>query len=196
MSDPCNPTYWSLPGSSVHGISSGKNTGIGCHFLLQWTLQTQGLNLRLLHCRLILYCWATELPQESATSHLYTKEVKVGPWTDIGTLIFTPALITIAKRRLLFSHSVVSDSLQPHGLQHARLPVQHHLLELTQTHVHRVGDAIQPSHPLLSPSPPALNLSQHQGLFQWVGSSHLVVKVLELQLHHQSFQWIFRIDFL
>ena len=73
-------------------------------------------------------------------------------------------------------------------------PVLHYLLEFAQTHVHWVGDAIQPSHPLLSPSPPALNLSQHQGIFQWVGSSHQVVKVLELQL--QSFPWIFRIDFL
>ena len=53
-----------------------------------------------------------------------------------------------------------------------------------------------PSHPLLPPSPPALNLSQHQGLFQWVGRSHQVVKVLELQLQHQSFQWIIRVDFL
>ena len=59
-------------------------------------------------------------------------------------------------------------------------PVHHHLPEPTQTHVHRVGDAIQPSHPLLSPSPPALNLSQHQGLFQWVSSSHQVAKVLKL----------------
>ena len=62
-----------------------------------------------------------------------------------------------------------------------------YLLEFTQTHVHWVSDAIQPSHPLLSPSPPTLNLSQHQGLFQWVGSSHLVAKVVELQLQHQSF---------
>ena len=57
----------------------------------------------------------------------------------------------------------------------------------TQTHVHRVDDAIQPSHPLSSPSPPALNLSQHQGLFKWVISSHQVAKVLEFQLQHQSF---------
>ena len=56
--------------------------------------------------------------------------------------------------------------------------------------MHWVGDAIQPSHPLSSPSPLALNVSQHQGLFTWVGSSHQVTKVLELQLHHQSFQWI------
>ena len=69
------------------------------------------------------------------------------------------------------------------------LPVHHKLLELTQTHVHRVGDAIQPSHPLLSPSPPAPSSSQDQGLFQWVNSSHEVAKVLEFQLQYQSFQW-------
>jgi len=75
-------------------------------------------------------------------------------------------------------------------------PVHHQISELAQTHVHWVGDAIQPSHPLSSPSPPALNLSHHQGLFQWVSSSHQVAKVLELQLQHQSFQWIFRTDLL
>ena len=67
------------------------------------------------------------------------------------------------------------------------LPVLHYFLKFAQTHVHWVGDAIQPSHPLSLTSPPALNLSQHQGLFQWVGSSHQVAKVLELQLQHQSF---------
>ena len=66
-------------------------------------------------------------------------------------------------------------------------PVLHYIQELAQTHVHRVGDAIQPSHPLSSPSPPAFSLSQHQGLFQRVSSSHQVAKVLELQLQHQSF---------
>ena len=73
------------------------------------------------------------------------------------------------------------------------LPAYYQHLELTLTHVHRVGDAIWPSHPLSSPSPPAFNLSQHQGLFQWVSSSHQVAKVLEFQ--HQSVQWIFRTDF-
>ena len=66
-------------------------------------------------------------------------------------------------------------------------PVHHQLLELAQTHVHRVNDAIQPSHPLSFPSPPAFILSHHQGLFQWVSSSHQVAKVLEFQLQHQSF---------
>ena len=73
-------------------------------------------------------------------------------------------------------------------------PVHHQLLEFTQTHVQWVGDAIQPSHPLSSPSPPTFNLSQRQGLFKWVSPSHQVAKVLEFQ--HQSFQWIFRTDFL
>ena len=81
------------------------------------------------------------------------------------------------------------------------LPVHHQLLESTQTHVHWVGDAIQPSQPLSSPSPPALNLSQHQALFQWVSSSQQVAKVLEFQFQHPSFQWTqglisFRMDWL
>ena len=76
------------------------------------------------------------------------------------------------------------------------LPVHHQLPEFTQTHILWVIDAIQPSHPLSSPSPPALNLSQHQGLFQWVNSLHEVAKVLEFQLQHQSFQWIPRTDLL
>ena len=76
------------------------------------------------------------------------------------------------------------------------LPVHHWLPELAQTHIHRVSDTVQPSHPLSAPSPPAFSLSQHQGLFKWVSSSHQVAKVLELQLQHQSFQWIFRTDFL
>ena len=72
------------------------------------------------------------------------------------------------------------------------LPVPHNLLGFAQVHVHRVGNDIQPSHPLSSPSPPAFNLSQHQGLFQRVSSLCQVAKVLELQLQHQSFQWRFR----
>ena len=76
------------------------------------------------------------------------------------------------------------------------LPVHHQLPEFTQTHVHWAGDAIEPSHLLSSPSPPAFNLSQHQGLFKWVSSSYHVANVLEFQLQHQSFQWIFRTGFL
>ena len=76
------------------------------------------------------------------------------------------------------------------------LPVHHQLPEFTQTHVHRVGDATQPSHPLSSPFPPAPNPSQHQSLLQWVNSSHEVAKVLEFQLQHQSFQRTPRTDLL
>ena len=89
-----------------------------------------------------------------------------------------------------FSCSVMSNSLRPHESQHARPPhpsptpgVYSNSCPSTQT------DAIQPFHPLSSPSPPAPNPSQHQGLFQWVNSSHEVAKVLEFQPQHQSFQW-------
>ena len=76
------------------------------------------------------------------------------------------------------------------------LSVLHRLPVLDQTHVSWVGDAIQTSHPLSSPSPPTFNLSQHQGFFQWISSLNQVAEVLEFQLQHQSVQWIFRTDFL
>ena len=99
------------------------------------------------------------------------------------------------------SCSVMSDSCDCMDCSTPGLPAHHQLLEFTQTRVHWVGDAIQPSHPLSSPSHPAFNLSQHYGLFQWVSSSNQVAKVLEFQLQHQSFQWIlglisFRMDWL
>ena len=100
---------------------------------------------------------------------------------------------------LLLSHSVVSNSLEPHGLQHTRLPCPSPSPKTTN--LHWVGDAIQPSCPLSSPSPPTFNLSQLQGLFQWVSSSHQLAKVSELQLQQRCFQWIsglisFRIDWV
>ena len=111
----------------------------------------------------------------------------------------------VAKSRTRLSHfrfhqlsSVAQSCLtlcNPMDCSTPGFPVLHQPPELA-THVHWVGDAIQPSHPLSSPSPPAFNLSQHQGLFKWVSSSHQVAKVLEFQLQHQSFQWIFRTDFL
>ena len=109
-------------------------------------------------------------------------------WTDYNV-----------RHYLLPSCSVESNSLHLWDTMDCSMPgfaVLSHLLELPQIHVHQVSDAIQPSHPLSSHSPPAFNLSQHQGLFQWVSSSHQVAKVLEFQLQHQSFQWIFRINFL
>ena len=82
-----------------------------------------------------------------------------------------------------FSRSVMSDSLWPMDCYTTGLSVHHQLLEFTQTHVYQVSDTIQPSYPLLSPSPPSFNLSEHQSLFQCVSSSHQVVQILEHQLH-------------
>ena len=95
-----------------------------------------------------------------------------------------------------FSYSVVSDSLGPHGLQHARSPCPSPTPGVHPNPCPLSRWCLQPSHPLSYPSPPALNLFQHPGLFKWVSSSHQVAKVLEFQLHHQSFQWIYRTDAL
>ena len=93
------------------------------------------------------------------------------------------------------SYSVMSDAVWPHGLQHASPPCPS---PTPGVYSNSCPLSVMPSrfHPLLAPFPPALNLYQHQGLFQWVSSSHQVAKVLEFQLRHQSFQWVFRIDFL
>ena len=96
---------------------------------------------------------------------------------------------------LLFSCPAVSNSLWPHRLQHGWPSLSHHLLEeFALVHVHCIGDAVQPSHPLMPSSPSVLTLSQHQGLFEWIICEHQMTKILELQLQHQSFQWIFRVD--
>ena len=104
--------------------------------------------------------------------------------------------IWVQSDHVQFSCSVMSDSLQPHGLQHTRLPYPLPTPRACSAHVHWVSDAIQSSHLLLTPSPPALNLSQNQALFKWLSSSHQVAKVLEFQLQHQSFQWTPRTDLL
>ena len=92
--------------------------------------------------------------------------------------------------------SVTQTLCDPMNRSTPGLPVHHQFPEFTQTHVHWVCDAIQPPHPLSYPSPPAFNLSHHQGLFKWVSSSHQVAKVLEFPLQHPSFQWITRTDLL
>ena len=93
-------------------------------------------------------------------------------------------------------HSVESNPCGPMDCSTSGFPVHHQPPEFAQTHVHQVSDAIQSSHPLSCSSPPAINLFQHQGLFQWVSTSQQVAKALELQLQHQSFQRIFKTDFL
>ena len=134
-------------------------------------------------------------------------------WVQGPNVIARPTLRSFNPEFWVFSHSSHTHSLcfsilvvvfvaqscptlwDPMDYGTLGFPVLHCLLEFAQTHVHWIGDAIQPSHPL-SPSSPVLNLSQRQRLFQWISSSHQVAKLSELQLQHQSFQWIFRVDFL
>ena len=167
------------------------------------------LPLELNHCiihlkHIILYINHTSTEKEAICN--ISLQISTYRWNlqsiwMIGNTNFEPQLIDmffILNSIIPFS-SVAQSSLTLCNLMDCStsgLPVHHQLPELTQTHVHWVSDAIQLSHPLSSPSPPAFNLSQHQGLFQWVSSSHQVAKVLEFHLQHQSFQWIFRTDFL
>ena len=233
--------------------SPGKNTGVGCHFLLQWVKvkseigadqscpslhDPDGLQpTRLLHpqdfsgkstrvgCHCLLlwahYCMVNRSGRgvEVMTDFLFwgSKVTAVGDWSQeiirflsLGRKVMTVFLLcakhflnTIILLSLTWSrYSVQFNSVaqlcstlcDPMNPSTPGLPVYHQLPESTQTHIHWVGDAIQPSHPLLSPSPPAPNLSQHQGLLQWVSASHQVAKVLEFQLQHQSFQWTPRTD--
>ena len=122
------------------------------------------------------------------------------PLTPSSPSQFSPSSETFPMITYLDQFSSVAQSCpivcDPVDCSPPGLPVHHQLLELIQTHVHHIGDAIQPSHPLPSPSSHAFNLSRHQGLFKWVGSSHQVAKVLEFQLQYQSFQWIFRTECL
>ena len=118
------------------------------------------------------------------------------PLAPRGKPHFVVEAVTFRSVLLLLSLQVPSDSSRPRDHSTPGFPVPLHLPEFTQVRIHCIGDAIQPSHPLLSPSPPAHSPSQQQGLFHWVSSSHQVARVLELQLLCQSFQWVFRVDFL
>ena len=146
---------------------------------MSWNFQIEGSSYSFTYQRLILPLFYFH--SQPLTSHM----CRECPWC--------PGMLS---NPVQFSCSVVSDSSHPLGLQHVRLCGPSQLLEPTQTQVHCIGDAIQPYHPLLSPSAPAFNPSQDQGLFQWVSYSYQVAKVLEFQLQHQSFHWIFRTDFL
>ena len=135
-----------------------------------------------------------------ATSTRSSKNQESSRKTSVSALLTMPKPLTVRIRVCLVVHqfssvqfSPVTQSCltlcDPMNLSMPGLPVHHQLPEFTQTHVHRVSDAIQPSHPLSYPFLSAPNPSQHQSLFQWVNSSHEGAKVLEFQLQHQSFQW-------
>ena len=178
--------------------SPAPNTGMGSLSLLQGIFPTQGLNLGLPHCRKILY----QLSQKGSPRIL---EWVIYPFCSRSSWPRNWTRVSCTSGRFFSNWASVQFSsvaqlcltlCDPMNCSIPGLPVHHQLLESTQTHVHWIGDAIQPSHPLSSPSPPALNRSQHQGLFKWVSSSHQVAKVLEFQLQHQSFQWTLSTDFL
>ena len=125
--------------------------------------------------------------------------LKTLPWSPSQRLeIFSvshPFSLLSLRVNLVVAHSCLTV-YDPMDCLTQGLPAPPHLPEFSQVHVHWIVDAIQPNHPPLLSSPSAFNLPQHQGLFQWVGSSHQVAKVLELQLQHQSFQRMVRVDFL
>ena len=147
-------------------------------FLNLWGANPQGRQTFVWHCGEEASSWGPSCP-----FHLIAALCKL-----------TQLLFKISS--IHFSRSVVFNALQPHGLQHAMLPCTSPTPGVFSNSCHWVGDAIQSSHPLPSPFPPAINLSQHQGLFKGFRSLHQVAKELEFQFQHQSFQWIFRTDLL
>ena len=171
------PKYWSF---SFSISSSNEYSGL-ISFRMGWfyLLAVQGTLKRLLQ------------HHNSKASVLQHSDFFI--FSHIGTWLLEKPFSSVQFSSVAQSCPTLCDPMN-----HSRpgLPVHHQLLEFTQTHVHRVGDVIQPSHPLSSPSPPAPNPSQHRSLFQWVNSSHEVAKVLEFQLQHQSFQWTPRTDLL
>ena len=140
---------------------------------------------------LLSQCWARPRPQQHSLRAVHTWMGPARRHWDLGVSSQPSVQFSSVTQSCPILCNPMNRSMPGDGL-----PVHHQLPESTQTHARRVGYAIQPSHPLSSPSPPAPNPSQHQGLFQWVNSLHEVAKVLEFQLQHQSFQWILRTDLL
>ena len=181
-----NISFWIHP-SCISSCRSEK-THIFLHALLS---HVKGSMLEMLLCTLLSSIWQ------------YILASSPGRFMELFLtiiFIFCSCIVSHCVDIPSVQFSLVAQSCltlcDPMNCSMPELPVHHQLPESTQTHVRWVSDAIQPSHPLSSPSPPALNLSQHQGLFQWVSSSRRMAKVLELQLRHRSFKWIFRTDFL
>ena len=127
-------------------------------------------------------------PHETDMAPIIQSWKKASQSVHVGLCLIFIQFSSVAQLCLTLCHPI--DCSMPAFL------ILHYLLEFAQTHVYWVGDPIQTTYPLSLPSPSALNRSQQQSLIQWVGSLHQVTQVLELQLQQQSFQWIFRIDFL
>ena len=172
---PCHPIHSSLPGSPIPGILQARTLeSVAISFSNAWKWKVKVKSLR--HVQLLATPW-TAAYQTPPSMGFSRQEY----WSGLS--------FPSPERYFSVQFSSVTQSCptlcDPMNHSTPGLPVHHQLPELTQTHVHWVGNAIQPSHLLLSPSPPAPNPSQHQGLFQWVNSSHEVPKVLEFQLQHQ-----------
>ena len=183
------PEPWAPQGPCSRGASA-----------TEWTLimgTWKNRNFSSIHCWyrdkstrhfLIVSVWRV------AKYHLHIKtDILILRWTTMEKSFFVTYVFIFCCCSVAQWHPTLCD---PRDCSKPGLPVLHRLLEFAQTRVHWVSDAVQPSHPLLSPSPPAFNLFQHQDLFQWVSSLHQVAKVLEFQLQHQSFQWTPRTDLL
>ena len=165
-------------------LQNNKNT---CYFLFSRSYQSGVVNVQ--------DQW--DVLKNSIMAQKYRGDLTQGP-VEMVTAIPHECFVLLPWNSVQFSWvtQLCLTLCDPMDCSTPGLPVHHQLPEPTQTHVHWVSDVIQPSHPLLSPSPLTFNLSQHQGLFQWVSSSHQVAKIWEFQPQHQSFQWIFRMDFL
>ena len=194
------------PGSSVYGFLHRQDNGVDC--FSNGVFLTQRLNWVSCIVGTIFTIWATREAQMSLTwSSMEIFESNVSLNSKIREVLSWRSCILMKRlehRRIQYrrgakvdrvqfsSVTVVSDSLQPHGLQHTRLPCSSPTLGPCSD----LCPLSQWFHPTISSSSPAFNLSQHQSLFQWVSTLHQVAKVLQLQLQHQFFQWIFRADFL
>ena len=208
----CNPVDCSPPGSSVHGDSPGKNPGkvaMPSSRGSSWPRDQACISyVSWLRGKFFTTSATWEDPNASSfTSTLHHSLSPASSSTGISMMVVSflpfvllPQLNSLKYIIKWFQFSSVSQSCltlcDPMNHSTSGLPVHHHLPEFTQTHVHRVSDAIQPSHHLSSPSPPSPNPSQHQSLFQWVNSSHEVAKVLEFQVQHHSLKRNPRADLL
>ena len=157
-------------------------------FMYCWSLAWRVLSVTLLVCEMSTIVWQFK---HSLALPFFRSGMKTDLFQSCGHwwvfqiywhIECSPFTASSFRISVQFSCSVVSNSLRPHDRSTSGLLIHHQLPESTQTHDHWVGNAIQPSCTLLSLSPPALNLSQHQGLFKWVSSSHQVAKVLDFQL--------------
>ena len=193
----------SLSGSSIHGIFQARvlewiaiSFSRGSSWPRNWT-RVSGIAGRRFTVWANREAKYTEIPQQRP--RLYTFKLKyiqelLEDWhSKVEIMIFDVKVMSVQFCSVTQSCPTLCD---PMDFSRPGFPVHHQFLEIAQTHVHWDSDAIRPSHPVSPPSPPAYNMSQHQGLFQWVSSSHQVAKILEFQLQHQSFQWMFRTDLL